>query len=138
VDHHVPERVKPWRDNQEALDAGSVAVLRCKTRSSRAHSSAGQSYRLITGRSLVRIQVGPRRADSSVGRAPASQAGGRRFKPCSAHHVRIELVRGVKLEALGPEYADWSALVREQANCLGSGALTHIEIGNRSIGYLDV
>ena len=27
--------------------------------SARAHSSAGQSYRLITGWSLVRIQVGP-------------------------------------------------------------------------------
>ncbi len=25
-------------------------------------------------------------ADSSVGRAPALQAGGRRFNPCSAYH----------------------------------------------------
>ncbi|CCQ94369.1 hypothetical protein CULT_1840002 [[Clostridium] ultunense Esp] len=29
----------------------------------------------------------PARAHSSVGRAPALQAGGHRFKPCCAHHL---------------------------------------------------
>jgi hypothetical protein len=63
-----------------------------------AFSSVGESARLITVRSLVRIQKGPRprssrRAEmvsaitrqtggcSSAGRAPALQAGGRRFEP---------------------------------------------------------
>ena len=113
-------------------------MLGCKAGLSRAHSSAGQSYRLITGRSLVRIQVGPQGADSSVGRAPASQAGGRRFKPCSAHHCRMALMECVRLEAIRLEHADSSTLVGEQPNRLGSGAVTHIEIGNRSIGCLDV
>jgi hypothetical protein len=39
-----------------------VSIFDRKLRSSQsqgAHSSAGQSYRLITGWSLVRIQVGP-------------------------------------------------------------------------------
>jgi hypothetical protein len=64
-----------------------------------AFSSVGESARLITVRSLVRIQKGPRprlaaderpsparsalaaRGCSSAGRAPALQAGGRRFEP---------------------------------------------------------
>ena len=68
-----------------------------------AHSSAVQSGRLITGETLVRIQVGPSwrkrtkgsvtsknpRAGSSAGRAPGSQPGGHRFKSCSAHHRSI-------------------------------------------------
>src|SRR5262249_38151844 len=70
------------------------------------HSSVGESTRLITGRSLVRVQVGPDAvrfvppaeatasafrsasgAVSSAGRALVSQARGRRFNPCTAHHM---------------------------------------------------
>src|SRR5437867_8564828 len=71
----------------------------------RAHSSVGESARLITGWSLVQVQVGPfapfpqhhaekgpsylvsiARAVSSAGRALVSQARGHRFNPCTAHH----------------------------------------------------
>src|SRR5437867_2904187 len=71
----------------------------------RAHSSVGESARLITGWSLVQVQVGPfapyplhqaerkslylvsiERAVSSAGRALVSQARGHRFNPCTAHH----------------------------------------------------
>jgi hypothetical protein len=56
--------------------------------SPRAFSSVGESARLITVRSLVRIQKGPRavpRGCSSAGRAPALQAGGRQFEPAHLH-----------------------------------------------------
>ena len=36
----------------------------------------------------------PLQADSSVGRAPALQAGGRRFNPCSAYHCSNRPFRG--------------------------------------------
>jgi hypothetical protein len=62
----------------------------------RAFSSGGQSARLITVRSVVRIHKGPPRGQaghqrltrgcSSVGRAPVLQAGGQRFE--SAHLQR--------------------------------------------------
>ena len=66
-------------------------------RAPRAFSSVGESARLITVRSLVRIQKGPRPSPhldgrlssawgrSSAGRAPALQAGGRRFEPGRLH-----------------------------------------------------
>ena len=66
-----------------------------------AFSSVGESARLITVRSLVRIQKGPRseparttapspRGCSSAGRAPALQAGGRRFEPGHLHVATFE------------------------------------------------
>ena len=42
-------------------------------------------FKAVTG---VRIPLGSPRANSSVGRAPALQAGGHRFKSCFAHHSR--------------------------------------------------
>ena len=48
---------------------------------------------MISARSLVRSQEGPpgwRRGCSSVGRAPALQAGGRRFESGHLHQARIE------------------------------------------------
>ncbi len=67
-----------------------------RCRAPRAFSSVGESARLITVRSLVRIQKGPRPPHpgrplpahggrSSAGRAPALQAGGRRFEPGRLH-----------------------------------------------------
>jgi hypothetical protein len=68
-------------------------------RAPRAFSSVGESARLITVRSLVRIQKGPRPPHrdgplqrsawgrSSAGRAPALQAGGRRFEPGRLHSL---------------------------------------------------
>jgi len=50
----------------------------------------------------------------------------------------MALMECVRLEAIRLEHADSSTLVGEQPNRLGSGAVTHIEIGNRSIGCLDV
>ena len=63
----------------------------------RAFSSVGESARLITVRSVVRIHKGPPRrftfmakrhlrGCSSAGRAPALQAGGRQFEPAHLHH----------------------------------------------------
>ena len=47
-----------------------------------AYSSAGQSTRLISVGSMVQIHLGPvPGGSSSAGRAPALQAGGRRFEP---------------------------------------------------------
>jgi hypothetical protein len=83
---------------------GAAPALRAlrMARPAGAFSSVGESARLITVRSLVRIQKGPRprlgadadgsrrsrspgprpaRGCSSAGRAPALQAGGRRFEP---------------------------------------------------------
>ena len=57
-----------------------------------AFSSGGKSARLITVRSVVRVHKGPPPAAthsggcSSAGRAPALQAGGRRFEPAHLHH----------------------------------------------------
>jgi hypothetical protein len=47
-------------------------------------------HRPFTAVTGVRIPLGsPYRALSSAGRAPALQAGGRRFDPVSAHHAEI-------------------------------------------------
>jgi hypothetical protein len=91
-----PRRRAPRGHAAPALRALRVA------RPAGAFSSVGESARLITVRSLVRIQKGPRprlgadadgsrrsrppgprpaRGCSSAGRAPALQAGGRRFEP---------------------------------------------------------
>ena len=65
----------------------------------RACSSAGQSVRLISGRSMVRVHSGPFQkwnkkilykyiqlwGISSAGRAPALHAGGQRFDPAILH-----------------------------------------------------
>jgi hypothetical protein len=61
-----------------------------------AFSSGGKSARLITVRSVVRVHKGPPQAlsplgsplwgCSSAGRAPALQAGGRRFESAHLHH----------------------------------------------------
>ena len=85
----------------QSLHASAVKDLLCppceaaRARSPRAFSSVGESARLITVRSLVRIQKGPRPRStdrsvcswgcSSAGRAPALQAGGRRFEPGHLH-----------------------------------------------------
>jgi hypothetical protein len=47
-------------EGRASLPANIAAGTEARApKSARAHSSAGQSYRLITGWSLVRIQVGP-------------------------------------------------------------------------------
>ena len=87
----------------DTLAAGRAASLLAReflarTRAPRAFSSVGESARLITVRSLVRIQKGPRPPHltaapkrswgrSSAGRAPALQAGGRRFEPGRLHSL---------------------------------------------------
>src|SRR5687767_11548330 len=60
--------------------------------SRRVCSSVGQSTRLISVGSLVQIQPDPPvycGGCSSVGRAPALQAGGHRFDPVHLHHSSI-------------------------------------------------
>ena len=95
----------------------SRALMRCKLLrpnglgAARAFSSVGESARLITVRSLVRIQKGPRFSDptgcnrhriamfwscatwgcSSAGRARALQARGRRFEPGHLHITHMPL-----------------------------------------------
>ena len=55
----------------------------------RIFSSVGQSNRLITGRSGVRVPEGPPFwGYSSVGRAPALHAGGQEFESLYLHHKR--------------------------------------------------
>ena len=88
-------------------------------RSRRASSSVGQSTRLISVGSEVQVLPGPcrpagarwrraaggrtgRRGRSSAGRAPALQAGGRRFEP-----DRLHPVRGLAVDCLRRGPWDW-------------------------------
>ena len=59
-----------------------------------------------------------KRGRSSVGRAPALQAGGRRFEPDWLHHILIWEVRriGQVEEASGGEFSK-AVLVRNQEAC---------------------
>ena len=68
-------------------------IFRNRTEGFRAYSSVGESARLISVRSIVQIYLGPPgsrkrllRGYSSIGRAPALQAGGCRFDPGYLHH----------------------------------------------------
>ena len=66
-----------------------IIIKRCvlKLNTERAFSSVGQSCRLITGWSTVRVREGPPNLNIIYGpvaqlvRAPACHAGGRRFEP---------------------------------------------------------
>ena len=111
-------RTHSWRPGLRALCAGAAGrrhrVLDRTARAApscavpRAFSSVGESARLITVRSLVRIQKGPRHPDrgvvpcgasrgcSSAGRAPALQAGGRQFEPAHLHQPSLRVLHFVR------------------------------------------
>jgi hypothetical protein len=116
--HHVAERgsrstpsgVKDTSAPCALVDVGAVGAVHIDAALRRvlaagpgrrltawAFSSVGESARLITVRSLVRIQKGPPmpgpRGCSSAGRAPALQAGGRRFEPGHLHQDAFCSVR---------------------------------------------
>lgn len=115
-------RAIPFRDAQPS-EVPRPAAYRAKGllgRVIRAFSSVGESARLITVRSVVRIHKGPRdrtsvlcrpptgglvpcRGCSSAGRAPALQAGGRRFEPGHLHHPGN--LSGVTTKSRTPEDA---------------------------------
>ena len=87
-----------------SLHASAVKGTGCAG-PTRAFSSVGESARLITVRSVVRIHKGPRsypyRGCSSAGRAPALQAGGRRFEPGHLHGQRpLRSTAGLKVGRL--------------------------------------
>ena len=54
----------------------------------------GQTVNLLRFASMVRIRPPPpfKWAHSSAGRAPALQAGGHRFDPCCAHHLKLKKI----------------------------------------------
>jgi hypothetical protein len=77
--------------SRKSLHASAVKGTGCAG-PTRAFSSVGESARLITVRSVVRIHKGPRSYPlgdvAQSGRAPALQAGGRRFEPGHLHGQR--------------------------------------------------
>ena len=67
-------------------------------------------------------------AGSSVGRAPALQAGGHRFEPCSAYHINdrgvvVQLVRTPACHAGGREFESRRPRHFSQPTVLGLWAI---------------
>ncbi len=65
---------------------GSIPSRLTKLGETVARSSSGLGHKIFNLGTGVRFSYGLPWAISSAGRAPALQAGGRRFKPCIAHH----------------------------------------------------